>query len=237
MSVLEWYVNAAFSSNTESLTCQICNIHVRFRQNQGEASSNLLQPMESPSFKVFRISLCNNHMCLVSDSGEEVATLNIKVSQSLQELSDFTRLRFEAIIPIQESESLGASSSGKGSSQNTRIDINIYGQRETSERVASGLGHAGLFLQDPHWSPAKVPYENPQYLELPDCPSEEDLPFQDLSHTEQENVTVQDLPVDSFKLDLDLLMDSLLSSHDLVQAKADQRVGTPLEEYASSHSS
>lgn len=175
-------------------------------------------------------------MCVVSDSGEEVAALSIKVSQSLQELSDFQRLRFEALIPIQENESQDISSRGKESSQNARIDINIYGQRETSERIASELGHAGLFLQDPHWSPANIPYENPQYLELPDCASEEETSFQNL-YTEQENVTIHDLPLDSFELDLDLLLDSLLYPQDLTQAKADQRVRTPLEEYASSHSS
>lgn len=220
----------------QTLTSQICNVHVRFRQNPGELSSTMLQPMAPTPLKIFQISLCSNRMSVVSKAGEEVAILNIKVSQSLQQLSESSQVRFEAIIPIQENKSQETSSSRKESLQNEKIGINVYGQRETSERVASDLGHAGLFLQDPYWRPVNVPYENPQYLELPGCLSQEEMSPQSLSSTEQENVTTQDTLMDSFELDFDLLMNSLLSLEDLIQATADQRVRTPLEEYVRFHS-
>ena len=106
--------------------------------------------------------------CLLGGPGlSEVALLNTKDFEAFSSWQKDAAVRLEALIPwtamLQVADQRGWIRGGAVLS----TDINLYGSSEYSSRVASELGKASFFLQDPECLPEGKLYENPQWLQLP----------------------------------------------------------------------
>lgn len=140
-------------------------------------------------------------------------------------------VRYEAFFTSSDRNGSKRSPS-EVNSRNVEVDINVYGQRWASETVAMELSRERLFLQDPHWIPDTVAYENPQYLDLPDFSNEECQEYP-LRKSNKGNDEDQSEFVDVMDFDYDAILDNLARHDYLEQATADGKIRTNLEEYCS----
>jgi SWI/SNF-related matrix-associated actin-dependent regulator of chromatin subfamily A3 len=118
-----------------------------------------------------------------------------------------------------------------GKSAALLIDISTYGPdvSHVAKLVGRALSDAKLFLQPPRFATGSFPYDNPQYLKLPN-----------VSHVQLEDtpevspfVPSQDDDKDVSRSELESILDHIPQPKFLRQAFTSVRIRTPLMKYAS----
>lgn len=99
---------------------------------------------------------------------QRLGLLNSKTSRALSEISCRDILNFVAILSYENWERRETSEYGGSKIPWLFLDINISGPRSVLDTVAEELSQGGLFLQPPSPETTELPYENPQYLHLPE---------------------------------------------------------------------
>jgi hypothetical protein len=163
---------------------------------------------------------------LSTKGGEEVAVLNMTTFRALEEMQKWPSIRLEGLLDASRMPNKNSLFKSPKRQRESTIDIILYGQRHLAEQVAAKLCQADLFLEDPHFTPDAMPYENPQDLDIPDLPRSQDI---GLAHMSQQTEPLfdgdpMDLVFDAPDLELDQIMDQLACHDYLDQARADGRI-------------
>lgn len=140
----------------------------------------------------------------------------------------FDCIRFEPCITTKAWKSAMEALSASRKSTIISADVNAYGSSSISADVGTHLSRNGIFLQRPVMQFADLPYENPQYLRLPNVAHVRlvpEVPGSTLKNTDQ------DLAVDGHSFDIDVLFEELSCPSFLVQAPTDFRIKTELLRY------
>jgi hypothetical protein len=138
---------------------------------------------EPLGFLPLQLYFKDEYCVLQTKEGCAFGILNKRVFRSLTRLTCFPDLEYTALIARnawQERIFPG----GKDSKQRCiGLDINISGPRCELDATARGLSRAQLFLQPPHYGTSNLPYQNPQYLDLPGLVQVLELPVFSNSQT------------------------------------------------------
>ncbi len=114
------------------------------------------------------------------------------------------------------------------------MDVIIYGDPQLADSIARKLSSLGLYLQRPHQTSSSIPYENPQFLELPDVV----IPDVEMNVTSSACITPGSSQIDSDTpfwaelehsfADFNLIFNEIPQHDYLTATGADFRVRTPL---------
>jgi len=100
-------------------------------------------------------------------NGTEFGVLNTHASKALETLVQKSSLQFEAIGSIQTiRETIGRVT--KATDAVVRVNINVYGPRESCQEVGRHLSSQKLYLQRPDKLQIGSTYENPHFLSFSD---------------------------------------------------------------------
>ena len=100
-------------------------------------------------------------------NGTEFGVLNTHASKALENLVQKSSLQFEAIGSIQTiRETIGRVT--KATDAVVRVNINVYGPRESCQEVGRHLSSQKLYLQRPDKLRIGSTYENPHFLSFSD---------------------------------------------------------------------
>jgi hypothetical protein len=102
------------------------------------------------------------------NDGGSFGVLNKMTFASLTSLSCFEQLSYTALIHRSSWGKERGESSNESKSRCVSLDINISGPECVQSAIASELSRNRLFLQPPQRGTTALPYENPQFLHLPE---------------------------------------------------------------------
>lgn len=99
--------------------------------------------------------------------GTEFGVLNMHASKALENLVDHSSLQFDAIGTIQTiRETIGRVT--KATDAVVRVNINVYGPKESCREIGRHLSSQKLYLQRPDKLRTGSTYENPHVLSFSD---------------------------------------------------------------------
>lgn len=163
--------------------------------------------------------------------------LNNKVFRCLTKLASFRDLEYTALMAWSNWQERILPAGKNPNRRCIGLDINISGPRCELDDIARGLSQAELFLQLPHHGTSNLPYENPQYLQLPGLVQVVELPA--FPSLQMPNVGTHVGPADNQSLpwndgypDFDKLLEELPRHEYLKESVVDIRVTTPLLKYS-----
>ena len=113
---------------------------------------------------VLKLSFEESRCELLAENGSQVATLNTKTFNQLRTLPETAPVSWDGLVSTQAVTNAYEPSNPQ---KIAKINLNIYGLLDASDRIALALSRKGLFLQDPDCIRENCCYENPQYLKLP----------------------------------------------------------------------
>lgn len=187
-------------------------------------------------FLILKLRFKEDHCVIQTKDDCTFGLLNNKVFRCLSNLASFQDLEYAALMEwsIWQERTLPA---GKNSKRMCiDLDINISGPWSKLDDTARGLSQAELFLQPPCHGSSDLPYENPQYLQIPGMVqtveasafggSQVTLAENDIGLGENQAL----LWVDGYP-DFDELLDDLPQHEYLNEAAIDIRVTTSLLKY------
>lgn len=148
---------------------QIYRAAVRVGGNMLEIDANLKENLElrSEDSCTFSIQKSSAEIVLYFLNGTEFGVLNNHASKALESLVRQSNLQFEAIASIQTiRETIGRVT--KATDAVVRVNINVYGPRESCQEVGRYLSSQKLYLQRPDKLRAGSAYENPHVLSFAD---------------------------------------------------------------------
>jgi SWI/SNF-related matrix-associated actin-dependent regulator of chromatin subfamily A3 len=115
----------------------------------------------------FSIRKSSTEVVLYFLNGTEFGVLNTHASKALENLVQKPSLQFEAIGSIQTiRETIGRVT--KATDAVVRVNINVYGPRESCQEVGRHLSGQKLYLQRPDKPRIGSTYENPHFLSFSD---------------------------------------------------------------------
>jgi SWI/SNF-related matrix-associated actin-dependent regulator of chromatin subfamily A3 len=106
---------------------------------------------------------------LQTKEGRDVAVLNSQTFRSLKALSYFNELKYVALLGHADWKQRSIRVSKNSKPNHMSLAINISGPILVLDDVAKELYRVGLFLQPPQTGTNNLPYDNPQYLRLPEA--------------------------------------------------------------------
>ncbi|KAG0649190.1 ATP-dependent helicase GTA, partial [Hyphodiscus hymeniophilus] len=142
---------------------------VRVRGNMLEIDAKLIEDLESRSEDscTFSIPPSSTEVVLCFPNGMEFGVLNTHASKALRSLVQRPSLQLEAIADITTiRETIGRVT--KATDAVVRVNINVYGLRESCQEVGRYLSSQKLYLQRPDKMRTGSAYENPQVLSFAD---------------------------------------------------------------------
>ncbi len=126
--------------------------------------------LQSEDSYAFNIEMSSDEIVLYFPNSIELGIFNDHVSKGLENLLQQSNLQFEAIGSIQAiRETIGRAT--KATDAVIRVNINVYGPRESYEEVGHHLSSQKLYLQRPDKLRTGSTYENPHVLSFPDMPA------------------------------------------------------------------
>jgi SWI/SNF-related matrix-associated actin-dependent regulator of chromatin subfamily A3 len=168
---------------------QLCDVKVQMDESfdidalKMPAVASQDMDAEPPGFLPLQLLFKDEYCVLQTKEGCAFGILNKRVFRSLARLTCFPDLEYTDLIAWnawQERIFPG----GKDSKRRCiGLDINISGPRCELDATARGLSRAQLFLQPPHYGTSNLPYQNPQYLDLPGLVQVLELPIFSNSQT------------------------------------------------------
>jgi SWI/SNF-related matrix-associated actin-dependent regulator of chromatin subfamily A3 len=148
---------------------QIYRAAVRVGGNMLEIDTKLKENLElrSEDSCTFSIRESSSEIELYFPNGTNFGVLNTHASNALESLVQQSSLQFEAIASIQSiRETIGRVT--KATDAVVRVNINIYGPRESCQEVGRHLSSQKLYLQRPDKLRTGLTYENPHFLSFAD---------------------------------------------------------------------
>jgi hypothetical protein len=220
---------------------QLCDVKVQVDDEsdiEGVKGQELgSHKLDTPSqdFLALKLLFKEDYCVVQTKAGSTFGVLNNKVSRCLSRLVSVGELEYTALMSWNtwQERILPADKNTKKAC--IGLDINISGPRFKQDDIARGLSQAGLFLQPPHYGTSGLPYENPQYLQIPGMIQVVELPASLGSGIP--NAGKHARPADNQMLlwndgypDFDKLLDELPQHDYLKDSAVDIRVMTPLLE-------
>jgi SWI/SNF-related matrix-associated actin-dependent regulator of chromatin subfamily A3 len=115
---------------------------------------------------VFGIGRSSNEVFLKFPDGTEFAALNNHMTKVVGSIIDLPCVQLEAVANLATLRETIARAT-KASDATLRVNINVYGSRETRNDVACHLSAGKIYLQHPDQQRPGSTYDNPHLLELP----------------------------------------------------------------------
>ena len=128
-----------------------------------------LRAEDSCTFSIRKSSteIASTEIVLYFLNGTEFGVLNTHASKALENLVQKSSLQFEATGSIQTiRETIGRVT--KATDAVVRVNINVYGPRESCQEVGRHLSGQKLYLQRPDKLRIGSTYENPHFLSFSD---------------------------------------------------------------------
>jgi SWI/SNF-related matrix-associated actin-dependent regulator of chromatin subfamily A3 len=118
---------------------------------------------------LFGIENYSDQTFLTFPDGSKFALLNDHTAPVLRSVVKMPSIQFDALVDLTTLHETIARAN-KASEATLRVNINLYGSRETRETVGDQLSAGKIYLQHPEQQrPASV-YDNPHVLDLPEIP-------------------------------------------------------------------
>ena len=153
--------------------------------------------------------------------------MNSKNAKRLKTLDAIPGIEVEAVTPLAALERARLAWKNIGSSATLEIDVNIYGPWSLGRAVAEKLSAVKLFLQPPAFELRRLPYDNPQYLKLPDV-SKAEVFYEDISGSRSSpKVVIKEVSIS----DVEAILDYLPQPKFLREVMIDGRISTSLVGY------
>jgi SWI/SNF-related matrix-associated actin-dependent regulator of chromatin subfamily A3 len=168
---MEWLVASQFSYQdfalhmTDQLAKQIYRVAARVGGSMLEMDTKLKKNFNYPNHDpcTFGIRQKPDQMALHFPDGTDFGVLNTHTSKGLEDLIQRPDLQFEVIGSIRAIlDTIGRVT--KAADAVIRVNINVYGPRESSKEVGNHLTSHKLYLQRPDVLRTGSKYENPHLL-------------------------------------------------------------------------
>jgi SWI/SNF-related matrix-associated actin-dependent regulator of chromatin subfamily A3 len=157
--------------------------------------------------------------------------LNQRTSRALKRLAALPGVNIKGIVTRSVLEKARTQWRQSGKTATMSLDVSVYGPLvgHVAKLAARTLSDAKLFLQFPRFATKDFPYDNPQYLKLPN-----------VSHVQLEDTLeinspapIQNNDEHVSRSELDSVLDHIPQPKFLRQASTSVRIRTPLMKYAS----
>lgn len=169
------------------------------------------------------VSKSEEQFLVTFPDGVVMGQLNAQLEKAFEDIPEQHRIDLEVLAPIKPiRETISKATTGKDAI--VRVNINIYGARNSAQEVGHQLSKQKIYLQRPDQIRDALAYDNPHVLKLPDM----QLPYNDCAtHTYEENQPVTN-KVEAFKKTISDVYSSLTRGQRLVGLEGDGRLKTPL---------
>lgn len=115
---------------------------------------------------IFEIERTSDQVYLAFPDGAEFAFLSTRIAKVLDGLLSLPSIHLEALVDLTTLHDI-ISKATKASDALLRVNINVYGSKESHKEVGGRLSAGRIYLQDPdHQRPGSI-YENPHVLAFP----------------------------------------------------------------------
>jgi TPP-dependent 2-oxoacid decarboxylase len=150
----------------------------------------------------------------------------------LKKLVAFRGVQIEGVVQWSDLEKARTQWKQYGKSATLLMDVNVYGPvtSHITKSVARILSDAMLFLQVPNIVTRPLPYENPQYLKLPNV-SHIQI---EATHEVSTGHSPQDYNKDVSRSELEVILDHIQQPNFLREVLTSIRIRTPLMKYVPS---
>ncbi|OTA95555.1 hypothetical protein M434DRAFT_393615 [Hypoxylon sp. CO27-5] len=226
--------------NTPNEICfgMLCNIQIQWTPVASRQRLSSIGTGNDEEALDIKLQFMDGRGNLVDSSGRILAVLNNKTHLILSRLVSKFQIHFSGIIR-RDGQSYQTPTntnpqrpSTHGLNTGSSADLLIFGPQAVADDLAKELSRYHMFLQHPVPFPSSVPYENPQYLNIPGASFSDGslLPAIDrLDELESgSNVTSSQEDDEQQITDLTRVIDRLPHHDYLEEAKIDTRISTSL---------
>jgi SWI/SNF-related matrix-associated actin-dependent regulator of chromatin subfamily A3 len=107
-----------------------------------------------------------SQLYLIFPDGTQFGLLNAHITKALDRIIDLPSVQFEALVDLVALHETMCRAL-RASDATIRVNINVYGMRETRKEVGDRLSRDKVYLQHPDQRRAASIYDNPHVLQLP----------------------------------------------------------------------
>ena len=129
-------------------------------------SENVLKVSGHPLFDIRKSSTEKSEIYLMFPDGTQFALLNTHTTKVLASVIDLPSVELEALANLATLHETIARST-KASDATLRVNINLYGSKETWKKVGRQLSAGKIYLQHPDQQRPGSIYDNPHFLVFP----------------------------------------------------------------------
>ena len=171
----------------------------------------------------FGITKDTSQLYLIFRDGTQLGLLNAHTTKALDSITDLPSVQLEAFVDLVAlCETMCRAT--KASDATIRVNINVYGTRETRKEVGDQLSRGKVYLQHPDQQRSTSIYDNPHVLQLPGMKASN-------QHMKPDGVVESTSKADKaeqFKSAVSNVYASLKRSSHLKRMAGDNRLRTPL---------
>lgn len=158
------------------------------------------------------------------NEGEPFGCLNTKVSRSLRRLTSYPCIEVDCIVSASGLEKARSHWRKSGKSADLFVCFNIYGHEHAAQNVGDILAASKMFLQVPNNDRRSLPYNNPQYLRLPDV---ENIELDESPESNPPNPFIE--AKETTALEIEAVMDHIPQADILQKHFANSQIRTVLQ--------
>ncbi|TID18363.1 hypothetical protein E6O75_ATG06439 [Venturia nashicola] len=120
----------------------------------------------SKTHQTLQVKKDNKGVILTFPDGTDFGILNIQATKALEDVISWPSIRMDAFVDIEPLRAtLGRAT--KAADAKTRVNINIYGDQESSQKVGKRLSQEKIYLQKPDHRRSGSAYDNPHIISFP----------------------------------------------------------------------
>jgi SWI/SNF-related matrix-associated actin-dependent regulator of chromatin subfamily A3 len=182
-------------------------------------------------FIILKTSVVGDHYWMSVSDAKSFGCLNQRTSRALKRLVALPDVYIDGIATWSSLEKARTQWRQSGKSAIMSVDVSVYGPvvAHIAKPAARALSDAKLFLQLPRFATKDSPYDNPQYLKLPNVAHIQLKDTLEISSP----APFQNNDKDVSRSELDSVLDHIPQQKFLRQASTSVRIRTPLMKYAS----
>ena len=115
---------------------------------------------------VFGVQRDSTQFVLTFSNGTRLGFLNTRMANALQAIVDRPGVRLDAVVDVMTlRETIGRAT--KPSEAVVLVDVNVYGSKETRDKIGQKLSAKSVFLQRPDHPQHGSIYDNPHVITFP----------------------------------------------------------------------
>ena len=172
---------------------------------------------------IFGVKKSTTQVVLTFTDGSEFAHLNTHMAKVLGGVIDLPSVQLEALANLNTlRETIGKAT--KASDAIVRVNINLYGSKETRKDVGQCLSAGKIYLQHPDQRRTTSAYDNPHVLVLPGMQNQ----IVDIIPQEEAEDMLRGDDADQFRKAISDVYGSLKRSSHLKRVVGDDRLRTSL---------